>query len=305
MHENHDMKIATWNVNGIKARLDGVRDWLSHTRPDIACLQEIKSLDEAFPHEAFDDLGYNIITHGQKGFNGVAIFSRIPPEDVMTGLPGHGAGDLADGRPGARAGEAGANAATAPDIVTAPDIISGPDRQARYIEATICSDGTALRIACLYLPNGNPVGEGKFAYKLDWMERLLAHVERRLKLEEPFILLGDFNVIPAAIDARNLEKWRDDAVCDARVLALYRQLLHLGLTDALRAVSDADDLFTFWDYQGGAFRRDDGIRIDHILLSPRAADMLETAGIERAMRAEPRPSDHVPVWCELGVRARH
>jgi exodeoxyribonuclease-3 len=266
------MKIATWNINGVKARIEGAIGWLKEASPDVACFQEIKCTDEAFPGEAFAALGYNVAVHGQKGFNGVAILSKRPIDEVaVRGLPGDAA-----------------------------------DAHARYIEAVVprsasSKGGGIVRVACLYLPNGNPIGTDKFAYKLAWMQRLEAHTRDLLRLEEPFLLLGDFNVIPEAIDARNPEAWRSDALFQPETRAAYRALVNLGLTDALRACHPGPGVYTFWDYQAGAWQKDHGIRIDHILASPQAADRLVTAGIDKHTRAWEKPSDHVPVWVELAV----
>jgi exodeoxyribonuclease-3 len=260
------LKIATWNINGVKARLDTTLAWLEEARPDVACLQEIKSVDEGFPRAAFEDLGYHVETHGQKGFNGVAILSRSPATEVMRGLPGD------DG-----------------------------DEQARYIEARIETDGRPLRVGCLYLPNGNPFGSEKFPYKLGWMERLLRHARLRLEDEERFVLLGDYNVIPEPRDARNPENWTGDALFQPESRCAFRSLLALGLTDAVRATNQADGIYTFWDYQAGAWQKNNGIRIDHVLLSPEAVDCLEGVGIDAHVRGWEKPSDHVPVWVNLAA----
>ena len=262
------MRIATWNVNSIRQRLDHAVRWLGETRPDIVCLQEIKCQTEAFPKEAFESLGYNVTVHGQKGFNGVALLSRLPLEDVTHGLSGD------DG-----------------------------DVQARFIEAVVSVKGGVVRVACLYLPNGNPVDTEKYPYKLGFMERLEAFAADRLKLEEPLILAGDFNVIPEPRDAADPSAWVGDALFLPRTRSAFRSLTHLGLTDALRATSDAGRLYTFWDYQAGAWQRDMGIRIDHLLLSPQAADKLLATGIDKHVRAWEKPSDHVPIWADLAIAA--
>jgi exodeoxyribonuclease-3 len=257
------MRIATFNINGIRARFETVTAWLEETRPDVALLQEIKSADEAFPGEAFEDLGYRVVTHGQKGFNGVAILSRMPLEDVVRGLPGD------DG-----------------------------DGQARWIEATVT--GTcAVRLCCLYLPNGNPAPGPKYDYKLAWMDRMRARARELLATEQPVVFGGDYNVIPQAEDARRPEAWVTDALFLPESRRAFRRLLHLGLTDAFRVMTQGPGHYSYWDYQGGAFERDDGIRIDHMLLSPQAADLLRSCWIEKERRAGERPSDHVPVWLEL------
>jgi exodeoxyribonuclease-3 len=254
------MKIATFNINGVKARLEPLLAWLGETAPDVALLQEIKTLDDGFPREEVEALGYNVATHGQKGFNGVAILSRPPLEDVVRGLPGD------------------------------PE-----DAQARWIEATVVGR-RALRLCCLYLPNGNPAPGPKFDYKLAWMERLRARAQALLATEEPALLAGDYNVIPQAEDAARPEAWREDALFRPESRAAFRRLLHLGLTDAFRARVAAPGHYTYWDYQGAAWERNNGIRIDHMLLTPQAADLLEDVWIERERRGRDRPSDHVPLW---------
>lgn len=260
------MKIATWNINGIKARLDGVQEWLRQADPDAVVFQEIKSQDEPFPRGPLEDLGYNVETHGQKGFNGVALLSKRPIEDVRRGLPGN------------------------------PD-----DEQARWIEGTISGDTGSVRLCGLYLPNGNPAPGEKYDYKLSWMRRLRARAAELLALEESTLLLGDFNVIPQAEDAKKPEAWRDDALFLPETREEFRRLVAQGWTDAVRAFHTHGEAFTFWDYQRLAFDRNNGIRIDHILASPQAADRLAACGIDRDVRAWEKPSDHVPVWCELSI----
>jgi exodeoxyribonuclease-3 len=262
------MKIATWNINGVKARLDTALTYLRDAQPDVVCLQEIKCADEAFPASAFEDLGYNVAVHGQKGFHGVAILSKTPLEDVTRGLPG------------------------------APD---GGDAQSRYIEATLSTPNGAVRVASLYLPNGNPVGTEKFDYKLAWMERLRRHAGQRLADEMPLVLAGDFNVIPEPIDAKRPAAWVHDALFQPGSRAALRRLTYDGFTDAVRLCHPEPGVYTFWDYQAGAFQKDDGIRIDHLLLSPQAADRLVSAGVDRFTRAWEKPSDHVPAWVELDL----
>lgn len=254
------MLIATWNVNSVKSRLDLLLRWLKEAEPDVVCLQEIKCVDEAFPVQAIEDAGYSCAVHGQKSYNGVALLSRLPLEDVTIGL----AGD--DG-----------------------------DDHARFIEAVVSTAAGAVRIAGIYLPNGNPAPGPKYDYKLGWMERLRRHAEARLALEEPFIIAGDFNVIPDDRDAKRPEVWSEDALYLPQTHAAWRRLTALGLTDALRASSDDSGLYTFWDYQAGAWQKDNGIRIDHLLLSPQAADALTGVRIDKHVRAWERPSDHVPV----------
>ncbi len=258
------MRIATWNINGSKARIDSLVAWLKERDPDVVCLQEIKSVDEGFPAEPIEALGYNVAVHGQKGFNGVAILSKLRLEDVRARLPGD------DG-----------------------------DVQARYLEAVVSAGGRAVRVASIYLPNGNPIESEKFTYKLAWMERLQAHAKTLIALEEPLVLAGDYNVIAEPRDAHDPTQWRGDALYQPASRAAFRRLRHLGLTDAIRACDDREGVYTFWDYQAGAWQKDNGIRIDHLLLSPAAADLLTSSGIDRMTRAWEKPSDHVPVWVEL------
>jgi exodeoxyribonuclease-3 len=259
------MRIATWNVNSINARLETILAWFEAERPDVACLQEIKCVDDKFPAEAFVRLGYNVAVHGQKTYNGVALLSLTPLEDVAPRLPGDEA-----------------------------------DEHARYIEAVV-SGPTTVRVASIYLPNGNPVGTEKFAYKLAWMERLQAHARRLLDLEEVTVLAGDYNVIPEPADADNPASWAGDALFQPQTRAAFRALKWLGLTDAYMAADGAPGGYTFWDYQAGAWRRNHGIRIDHLLLSPQAADRLRSVVIHRDVRGGDKPSDHVPVVAELRV----
>ena len=260
------LKIATWNVNSIRQRIGNLAEWLRETGPDIVCLQEIKCVDDAFPASEIEALGYNIAVHGQKTFNGVALLSRLPFDEVRRGLPG-----------------------------------DEGDEQARYIEGVFSHAGGALRVASIYLPNGNPVGTEKYTYKLAWMERLRRHAASLLTFEEPLVLAGDYNVIPDARDARQPELWLNDALYLPETRAAFRELTNLGLTEALRATTDAGGLYTFWDYQAGAWQRNNGIRIDHLLLSPQAADRLVEVGIDKDERAKEKPSDHVPVWINLSL----
>ena len=260
------MKIATFNINGVKARLPALLDWLESAAPDIVALQEIKCEDSAFPAEEIEATGYNLALHGQKGFNGVALLSKRPLEDVSRGLPG-----------------------------------DETDDQARWIEATVTGEaGGALRICGLYLPNGNPAPGPKFDYKLAWMERLEARARALLAEEIPAAMVGDYNVIPEPRDVHDPAAWAEDALFRPETRAAFRRILHLGLTDAFRALRD-EDAYTFWDYQGGAWRKNAGIRIDHILLTPQAADRLSAVGIDRGARGGEKPSDHVPVWATLDL----
>ncbi|MEM9169017.1 MAG: exodeoxyribonuclease III [Pseudomonadota bacterium] len=259
------MKLATFNVNSINARLPRILAWFDDAKPDAVVLQEIKCVDEKFPADAFEERGYNVAVHGQKTYNGVALLSKHPIDDVTRGLPGDDA-----------------------------------DAQARYIEALICpDDAEPVRLCGLYLPNGNPAPGPKYDYKLAWMRRLKARAQTLLADEEAFILAGDFNVIPQAEDVHDPAAWADDALFRAETRALFRELVNLGLTEAVRALHPQAVLYTFWDYQRGAWEKDHGIRIDHHLLSPQAADRLKAAGVDRAERGREKPSDHVPVWIEL------
>lgn len=259
------MKLATWNVNSIKARKDHVLRWLEETQPDVACLQEIKCVDDAFPAQVFEDAGYNVAVHGQKTYNGVALLSKLPFDEIIVGLPG-----------------------------------DESDEQARYLEAVVSTPKGSLRFASLYLPNGNPVDDGpKYPYKLAWMERLIAHAHDRLSYEEPFVLAGDYNVIPTAEDVHDPAGWWGDALFREETLDAFRSLLNLGFTEAYRSCHHEEHQYSFWDYQRGAWQKDHGIRIDHLLLSAQAADRLQACEIDRFTRGWEKPSDHAPVWAEL------
>ena len=260
------MKIATWNINGIKARIDNVEKWLEQAQPDVACLQEIKSVSENFPSERFESLGYNVAVHGQKSFNGVAILSKLPFDEVTPWLPG-----------------------------------DDTDEQARYLEAVISTADGAVRVAAIYLPNGNPVESDKYPYKLAWMARLEDHARTLLDYEEPLVLAGDYNVIPTDEDVHDPGAWTGDALFRPETHAAFRSINHLGLTDAFRACHGESHRYTFWDYQAGAWPKDNGIRIDHLLLSAQAADTLKSCTIDRFTRGWEKPSDHVPIWIELDV----
>ncbi|HUS53424.1 MAG TPA: exodeoxyribonuclease III [Thermohalobaculum sp.] len=268
------MKIATYNINGIKARLPALLEWLSEAQPDVALLQEIKSVDEGFPRPEIEELGYNVETHGQKGFNGVAILSKHPIEDVTRGLPSIDGDDESD-------------------------------EQARWIEATIVGARDAVRVCGLYLPNGNPAhppeSRPKYDYKLAWMERLAARAKDLIASEEIALMAGDYNVIPDPRDAENPKNWQTDALFLPETRAAWRRIVNLGFTDALRETTQADHVYSFWDYQRGAWERNDGIRIDHLLLTPQAADRLTAAGIDSTVRGREKPSDHVPVWIDIDI----
>ncbi|WP_297773973.1 exodeoxyribonuclease III [uncultured Roseovarius sp.] len=258
------MKIATFNINGIKARIEALSAWLDEAEPDVVLLQEIKSVDANFPAEIFEDRGYNVETHGQKSFNGVAILSKRPLEDVTRGLPGDDA-----------------------------------DEHARWIEATVVGDRQAVRLCGLYLPNGNPAPGPKYDYKLAWMARLRARAEELLATEEPVVMGGDYNIIPQDEDAARPDAWREDALALPDSRAAFRRILNLGYTEALRARVQGPGHYTFWDYQAGAWNKNNGIRIDHVLLSPQASDLLTDCGIDKEIRGRDKPSDHVPLWVEL------
>ncbi|MCA8928622.1 MAG: exodeoxyribonuclease III [Alphaproteobacteria bacterium] len=256
------MRIATWNINSIKVRQQAVCDWLAAGHADVLCLQEIKCEAAAFPADAFRELGYDCAVVGQKSYNGVALLSKLGLEDVREGLPGDDA-----------------------------------DAQARYVEATV----QGVRIGCLYLPNGNPPDDpAKYDYKLAWMQRLEAHARDLLRADRPFLLAGDYNVIPAPEDCWDVAEWREDALYRLPTRQAFRRLVHLGLTDAFRAVHpEKAGAYSFWDYQKGRWHRGEGIRIDHLLLSPAAADRLTDAGIDKEPRGKEKASDHTPVWIDL------
>jgi exodeoxyribonuclease III len=260
------MRIATWNVNSIKQRIENLTAWLAERSPDIVCLQETKCVDDAFPREPFEAMGYNVAVHGQKTFNGVAILSKPKLDEVVPRLPG-----------------------------------DTEDDHARFIEATISTGHRVLRVASLYLPNGNPPNTDKYTYKLRWMERLFKYAVERLELEEPLILAGDYNVIPEPADVHNPAAWAQDALFLPQTRARFRAIANLGMTDAVRAVTNDSGLYTFWDYQAGAWQKNWGIRIDHLLMSPQAADRLVDAGIDKHVRSWEKPSDHVPVWADLAI----
>lgn len=266
------MKIATFNINGIKARIETLPRWLESAGADVVCLQEIKSVDEGFPREIFEAKGWQVETHGQKGFNGVAILSRLPLSDVVRGLPMLNAG--ADG--------------------------AASDEQARWIEATV-TGARAVRVCNLYLPNGNPAPGPKYDYKLAWMARMEARVRALLAQEMPTVFLGDYNVIPEREDAARPDAWLSDALFLPESRAALRRMVNLGLTDAIRVRDPGKGVYTFWDYQANSWERGNGIRIDHLMLSPQAADLLEETGIDKEMRAGDKPSDHVPAWVRLAA----
>ena len=256
--------IATWNVNSVKARLPNVLDWLKQEAPDIVLLQEIKCVAENFPALEIEDLGYNVAVSGQKSYNGVAVLSKTPLEVAEERLPG-----------------------------------DESDEQARYLEVTTDTDAGHLRVATIYLPNGNPTGTDKFPYKLAWMERLIDHARALLALEEPVILGGDYNVIPQAEDCYDPAGWEGDALFRPESRGAFRRLVNLGFTEAFRNFHTQPGAYTFWDYQGGAWQKGLGIRIDHLLLSPQAADLLVDCQIDERPRGKTKASDHTPIWCRL------
>ena len=257
------MKIATFNVNSINARLPVLLDWLASSEPDVACLQELKAADEKFPIDAIREAGYEAAWHGQKAWNGVAILARGGPIEVtQRGLPG-----------------------------------DADDAQSRYIEASV----GGLTVGCLYLPNGNPAPGPKFDYKLRWMERFRAHASGLLRQGGPVVLAGDYNVLPTELDASQPERWVHDALFRPETREAYRDLIAQGWTDALRHLHPGEVIYTFWDYTQGAFRRNAGLRIDHLLLSPELIPKLTAAGVDRSVRALEKTSDHAPTWITLDV----
>jgi exodeoxyribonuclease-3 len=257
------IKIATWNVNSLKARLPNVLTWLKEEAPDVVLMQEIKCMDNAFPCLELEDAGYNIVSHGQKTYNGVAILSKSPIEDVARGLPG------GDG-----------------------------DEQARYVEGTVFGK---VRVASIYLPNGNPLGTEKFSYKLAWMDRLKAHLAKTVLDDEIRVYGGDYNVIPTDDDVYSAKAFANDALLQPESRARFRSLLHMGFTDAFRVFNTLPHQYSFWDYQAGAWQKDHGLLIDFLLLSPKAADVLTASGIDKKPRGKEKASDHTPVWCCLQI----
>ena len=263
--ETNTVKIASFNINGIKARANALMTWLREAQPDVALLQEIKSLSENFPSDLFKDLGYNVAVNGQKSFNGVAILSKLPIEDIVTYLPG-----------------------------------DSEDDQARWLEVTIVGN-QAIRMCNLYLPNGNPAPGPKYDYKLSWMRRLHEKAKQLIDSEIPAFMAGDYNIIPQAEDAANIGAWEQDALFLPESRTEFRRILNLGFTDAFRAKHNGSGHYSFWDYQAGAWDHDDGIRIDHFLLTPQCADLLKNCQIDKHIRSREKPSDHVPIWIELDV----
>ncbi len=257
------MKIATYNVNGINGRLPVLLRWLEESKPDVVCLQELKAPQEKFPEEAITNLGYHAIWHGQKSWNGVAILSRLEkPTEICRVLPG-----------------------------------DEEDLHSRYIEAMV----KGIRIACLYLPNGNPAPGPKFDYKLKWFHRLSTHAAELLGLKIPVVLAGDFNVMPTEIDVYKPERWVNDALFRPETRDAFQRLIAQGWTDAIRTLYPDEVIYTFWDYFRNAYERNAGLRIDHFLLSPQLKKSLKKATVDRHVRGWEKTSDHAPVWMELNV----
>ena len=255
------MRIATFNVNGVNARLTALLRWLEESKPDVACLQELKMPTERFPSDALRAAGYEALWHGQKSWNGVAILSRgLAPVERRRVLPGD------------------------------PE-----DLHSRYLEAAVGD----IVVGCLYLPNGNPAPGPRFDYKLRWLERLILHAAELLAEKKPVVLAGDFNVIPTDLDVYAPERWRDDALFRPEVRSAYQTLLAQGWVDAVRALHPGERVYTFWKYFRNAFPRDAGLRIDHLLLSPPLARRLVAAGVDREVRGREKPSDHAPAWVRL------
>ena len=257
------MLIATFNINGIGARLPALLEWLEEKKPDVACLQELKSPQEKFPEAAINAAGYQAIWLGQKSWNGVAILTRgQAPQEVRRGLPG-----------------------------------DTEDEQSRYIEAAV--DG--ILVACLYLPNGNPAPGPKFDYKLAWFERLIKHADELMATRAKVVLAGDFNVMPTELDVYKPERWVNDALFRPETREAFHRLVAQGWTDSLRTMHPDERIYTFWDYFRNAYGRDAGLRIDHLLLSPALAPALKAAGVHRDVRGREKPSDHAPTWIELDI----
>ncbi len=260
------IKIYSWNINGIKARLELLIIWLNKTNPDIICLQETKSIYSNFPYKIFNELGYYVAYHGQKQFNGVAILSKYPLKNIKKILPGN-----------------------------------YEDQDARYIETQIKINNKNICICCIYLPNGNPIYTKKFFYKINWLDRLIKYSKNLLNQELPILILGDYNIIPYSIDAKFPHYWMNDASFHPILSKKFRILLNIGFFDAIRAVNNCKNLFTFWQYKYNSYLKNNGIRIDHILLSSQAIDLMLNCGIDTYMRGENKPSDHVPVWIEINI----
>lgn len=261
------LTVSTWNVNSVKSRLVHLLDWLKEDSPDIVLLQELKCMDEAFPAMEIEDLGYNIATHGQKTYNGVAILSRFPLDDITRGLPGN-----------------------------------DNDDQARYIEAVASVPDGAVRVASVYVPNGQTTDSDKFQYKLAFLDRLYDHCQTLLSYDERLVIGGDYNIAPEDVDVHSPKHWQGSVLTHDRVRASFRKILHLGMYNAIRPVDGAKPnggTYSWWDYRGGAFENDDGLLIDHLLLSPQATDRLQSCHVNRKPREQEKPSDHTPVVAVL------
>ena len=256
-------KIVSWNVNSIRVRLDHLNTLIKEIKPDIIMLQETKSTKEDFPYENIKSKGYEINYVGQKSYNGVAILSKLPVELKNSALPKN-----------------------------------DKDDQARFLEVKVL-DNNPFDIASIYLPNGNPIDTDKFSYKLDWMKKLKSYIEKKIEKHETFIFGGDFNIIPNHQDAVNIDKWKNDALHHPKSIEVFRKIINLGMTDVFRVFNSKPYEFTYWDYSRGAWEKDNGLRIDHFLASPRAVDRLHDCQIEKKFRALERPSDHVPIWLEI------
>jgi exodeoxyribonuclease III len=259
------MKIATWNVNSIKARLPNALEWLREAKPDVVLLQELKCVNEAFPAMEIEELGYNIALNGQKTYNGVAILSKYPLEDIITTLPGE------------------------------PE-----DTQARYIEAVVSVGKEAVRVVSVYVPNGQDPTSDKFPYKLRFMDRLVSHMETLLSYDEKLVIGGDYNVGHQDIDVFDADKIRGIVCFHPEEQKRFRTMLNLGLTDVWRSLNPSEKRFSWWDYRGGGYSKNEGLRIDYLLLSPQAVDTVRASGMDEDTRTREKASDHIPVWCELG-----
>ncbi|MBC6445368.1 MAG: exodeoxyribonuclease III [Alphaproteobacteria bacterium GM202ARS2] len=268
------MRIATWNVNSLRARLSHLCHWLNKDKVDVVLLQELKAQNHQIDTSALEDLGYNVALFGQKSWNGVAILSRFPLEDIRYGVEGA-------------------------EALPEEEEVADPYVHARYIEAVVSTSQGIVRVASIYAPNGNPIDSDKFDKKQRFMEQLDAHVAALMQEEEKFVLAGDYNVLLDDRDAPSMVGWEKDALGHPQSVAALRGMIHRGLVDALRVHHTGTGLYSFWDYQGGAWQRDNGLLIDRLLLSPQAADGLRASGVMKQMRGQKQASDHVPVWCQL------
>jgi exodeoxyribonuclease-3 len=261
------VKIVSWNVNSVRARLQNVIDFISEYQPDIIGLQEIKCINEQFPYDTFEDLGYNCYVHGQKSYNGVAFLSKLSMTDIEMGLPDFN------------------------------------DEQSRYIAGHINlsfeNNSKGIEIINCYMPNGNPIGTDKYAYKLAWTRHLVDLIREKLANQQAFILMGDFNIIPTDFDVYDASAWIDDALFSNTVKGLYRELIFMGLVDAIRFYNPTEPCYTFWDYQARAREQNKGIRIDHFLVSPDISDIMKCSYVIDAIRDKPKASDHVPIVIEI------